>query len=386
MPYGAMRLRWCGLALRAFLARWGVLLLVTAFLAGAGSNGPVAAVAGLAGWLVLPLAVAATRGPWLLPAWLAQAVLGAALVAGARAMLWPTAWREAERALPLPRAQTLRSDALVVALTLLPLWALQAAGAAALLAARTPWLQGHRALAISALASAALGSLGLGVALLQRLRRGPLLAWPARAALRVAGQPGNRLAGRAPAAPAQAPALGSGRGAALQQPAAGPLRALVWLPLWRGPAQRTGQTLVLATAALCLPAAGLVWRPGAAGWWLAAWALAALLATTRLATLARLELAALHAACVALPIAPQRLLNARLALPLLALLPGLLLAVAALLPASGLRPAVLAAWVLACMAGCAVEAWSAPAEPAAKASRWLFTLALCVALGSEVLR
>lgn len=372
-----MRLRWCALALRAFVARWGVLLLVTCLVVGGGSNGPVAAVGGVAGWLVLPLALAATRGWWLLPAWLAQALLGAALVWGARAMLWPVAWREAERALPLRRAQSLRSDALVVACALLPLWALEAAGAGALLASGAPWLLGHRMLAMLALASAAAASLGLGVLLLQRMRRLP----QPRAA---------HCASTAAARPA--PWLATGTQAARHGRRPAVMAALVWLPLWRGPARRTGLALAMAAAALCAPAVGLAWRPGWAGWWLAAWALLALLATSRLATLARLEFSALHAACAHLPLQPQRLQHARQALPLAALLPGLAaLGLALTLAASAwpgpaalvLRPAVLAGYGLACVGSCAVEACSAPADAAAKSSRWLLSLALCIALASE---
>jgi hypothetical protein len=46
---------------------------------------------------------------------------------------------------------------------------------------------------------------------------------------------------------------------------------------------------------------------------------------------------------------------------------------------------VLAAWALACLGGCTVEVLAAPADAAAKAGRWLFTLILCVCLATEVL-
>ncbi len=381
-----MRLRWCALALREFIARWGVLIVVTAAVVGAGSNGPVQSVAAVAVWLVLPLCLAATRGAWLLPAWMAQALVGAGLVWGLRALLWPTQWREAERALPLERAQTLRSDALVVALALLPLAVLDAAGVLSLLASGAPWLQGYRVLALAALASAVVASGALGVLLLQRQRGVQFV--PAR-------RPPSRSSAVFVAL------LVALRGGGIHGPwAVGPAmhwsRALLWWPLWRGPARRSGSTLLLAAAVLCAPAIGLAWRPGWAPWWLAAWALLSLLATTRLAALLRLELVDLHAACVALPLSTQRLQRAREVLPLAALLPGLLAlcmvlawAVVAGQPVQApleLRAAVFVAWLLCCTVGCAIEARSLPDDAAAKSSRWLLTLSLCIALASEVTR
>jgi len=377
MDYGSMRLRWCALALRAFVARWAVLILVTAAVVGAGSNGPVQAVGAVAAWLVLPLCRAATHGAWLAPAWLAQVLVGAGLVWGVRALLWPAQWREAELALPLPRGQTLRSDALVVALALLPLAVSYAAGLLSLLASGAPWLRGHRALAVAALATAVVASGALGVSLLQRQRRlrfAPPARPPSRASMLLTAWRGGGV---------HAPWAGTG--------AAHWSRALLWLPLWRGPARRSGQALVLFSLVLCAPAAGLAWRPDWAPWWLSAWAVLSLLATTRVAALLRLEMADLHAACAPLPVPPTQLQRGRQLMPLAALMPGLLaLGVAAAWAAAccGLQPRlpVLAAYVLVCIAGCSIESFSPSGDAASKASRWLLTLALCIALASEATR
>ena len=50
LAYAGLRLRWCGVALRAFLARWGSYGLVAAILIGAGGSSPVASAAGVAAW------------------------------------------------------------------------------------------------------------------------------------------------------------------------------------------------------------------------------------------------------------------------------------------------------------------------------------------------
>ena len=374
LSYPAMRQRWCALALRQFLRRWGVYVGVAAVLAGAGSDSPVAAAAGLAGWLVLPLFAASSHGAWLFPALLLQALFGAALVWGARGLLWPVAWLEAERALPIDPQQRLRSDASVVAVALLPLVMLYAAGTAAVLSAHPAWLQPTLGRALLALVLAVLGSLVLGTALLQRMRRPQ----------RVGGR------GRGTAAALRAAPL------ATSAPHNGPLLrhspwpwALLIQPLWRGPARRTGQVLALVGAVLCLPGLALLRWPAATPWWLALLALAALVGVTRARSLARDELQPLFEACLPLPLQPAALQRACAALCLAPLLPaaaamcvGLGLAVST--GAVTLRPGVLVAYVLVCVGSGVWEVLASPAAAADKASRWLFSLVLCVCLASEV--
>jgi hypothetical protein len=96
-----MRLRGCVAALRAFVRRLGVYLLVLAIVAGAGASTPLQVIAALAGWTVMPLFNTATHGAWLLAGATLQAMFGGALVWGARALPWPLRWAEAERALPI---------------------------------------------------------------------------------------------------------------------------------------------------------------------------------------------------------------------------------------------------------------------------------------------
>lgn len=351
-----MRLAWCRLALRAFVRRWGVYFVVAGLVVGAGSGSPLAAMAGVAGWTVVPLARAAASGAWLLPALLAQALLGLGLLAGARALLWPPHWREAERALPLGPQALRVSDALVVSWALLPWVVLQAAGWLALLAARPAWLLPVLPLALAAWGLAqALAAAG-GVLMLQRLRQvavGRSLAPP---------RPGRavrtRLAGHW-------------------------FGALLWLPLWRGPARRSGRWLALGSAALLLPAAAPGPWPAATGWWLAALAVGALLLVSRLSSLTRAEYAPAFDGVAMLPLPAARLEQARRALCLLPLVPAAA-ATSLVLAALPVRPAVLAAYALASVGSCAVEVASRPAQAADKSSRWLFSLVLCLALASEV--
>jgi hypothetical protein len=326
----------------------------------------------VAAWLVLPLFYASTHGAWLLPATLLQALAGAAGVWGARSLLWPAGWGEAERALPIPRSATLRSDALLVLLTLLPLAVLVAVGAGTVLAHHPAWLRPTQGRAVAALLLACAGAVALGVALLQALRLPP----------------------RGPAASAEATGVHARAAAALQplQPLRA-LRPLKWplslllMPLWRGPARRTGWTLLFGSVVVALPALGLAWMHSGEAWWLAACTGLALLVATRVNHLARLETTELFDACHPLPLATAPLQRARAALGVLAVLPGIagLCAVTLGLRAPGLRVPVLSTWALACLAGCTVEVLSAPADAATKAGRWLFTLVLCVCLATEVL-
>lgn len=393
LGYGALRMRWCGLALRAFLARWGVYLLIAAALAGAGSGSPVTAVAALAAWVVLPLVWAASQGTaWLLAVWCLQVALGVGLVWGARALLWPPSWGDSERALPLLPRDTLRSDALVVAVVLLPLWLLCILGVGAMVVSAPIAPAPGRALAWAALASASAVSATMGVGLLQAARR-PHAAWSqwlhsltgAKATAKVAPRGGAALAvARYDAATSTWPTR-------RRRLHFAPLLPLLWLPLWRGPAQRCGQGLVVASLVLCALAAGLAWRPGWAPWWLAAFVVASLMATSRVATLARLGLSELHAASLSLPISALRLKRARCALALWPTALGLLAIAAALLGAMAdarlvLRPVVAGLWFATLTLGCAAEAFAPVGVAADKSSRWLFTLALGVALASEVTR
>lgn len=351
LGYHAMRLGWCRLALRQFLRRWGIYLVVAAAVVGAGANSPVHAVAGVAAWSVMPVFAAAARGPALLAAAAAfQALLGLACVWGLRSLLWPARWRDAEAALPIDPREQRRSDVVVVAFALLPFGLLQAAGTGAMLSG-----QRGAVAAVAALVLANAAALLLGVRLLQRLRT-PARSWVPRSTRPVRGA--GRVRGGWPL-------------------------ALLLRPLWRGPARRTGRLLALGGGLVLVPAFALLAWPSALPWCLAAAALLALLLVTRLQTLSREEFAPLFEATTMLPLPPRQLERGRAALCLLPLVPTAL-ALAPGLARSALRPAVLAAYAAALLGACAVEVLSQPREPSDKAARWLFSLVLCLALASEV--
>jgi hypothetical protein len=297
-----------------------------------------------------------------------------------RQVLWPTRWAQAERALPIPRGQAVRSDVAVVALALVPLIVVEALGAATLFAQDPALLHATRVRALLALALARGASLLGGVALLQALRRSaglPGVGWRSWWA-----QWGRRA--RTGATPATAVSEPPAR------PTARPVnwvRALLWWPLWRGPARRTAAAGCWAGAALCVPAVLLLALPASPGWAFGAFSLASLLALTRIVALARLELAPLFAASVALPLSAPSLEIARALLCLAPLLPGGVGLFGVLLAGPDraiLRPAVLGLYSLVWGAGCAAEALARPAEATVKASRWLLTLAALVTIGAEV--
>ena len=88
---------------------------------GAGSDSPVARVAGVAAWVVLPVFRAASQALRLAAVVLMQTSPGGSLVWAMRPLLWTRRWRAAEQTLPIPGRVLWRSDATVVALGLLPL-------------------------------------------------------------------------------------------------------------------------------------------------------------------------------------------------------------------------------------------------------------------------
>jgi hypothetical protein len=355
--------------LRRWLGRWAVFALVAALVAsaGAGLDTAAATLAAVAAWAALPLARGVAAGVELaLLAVLGAAAVGLALLAAMRELLWPLAWREAERALPLAARDTALSDLPWIVLATLPWAGLQALGLGVWLVQRPGWLVGHEA-AVVAAGAAALGLTLTGGVALQRLRR--------RGGLQVQGRRAAPSARPRQAATARRP---RGRFVLWQT-------LVVW-PMRRGIAPRLAwhSGLTLAASAMLLGAAA--WRPGWAPWWLALQSLVVLVAVSRARVLAALELRPVLQACMPLPVA-QRGWGARLdglcAAP--ALIGALAVAAFVALLVPGARAALLGAWWLWLAAAALLELRHPALDAQVQSARWLFLLAVAVAMASEVL-
>ena len=365
LGYHGMRLRWCRDALLRLLRRWAVYIVVGALVIGAGASGAWQAITAVAAWLVLPLFVSASHGAWLAAGIAMQGLAGGLVAVALSPLLWQRTWADAERALPIAPGLRLASDAAMVAMALAPLLLLCTVGAVTLLGHRPAWLLPYRDRAIAALLAAVALSIALGTAFLQWQRR--------------TGDRGARaeFSGVQRQRTSAADAL---RVSTLRWP-----RALVWWPLWRGPARRTGLGLWLGTATLCVPAVGLALITGFTGWWLAGFATLALVSSSVLDAVARKEFADLHEACRPLPIKPISLGRMRASIALAPLLPGLAtLPIALAVSHVAVRPLVLAGYVVACIGSCALEVAATARDAQSKASRWLLVLIVAVALASEV--
>ena len=363
-----MRLAWCRVVLMSFLRRWAVYLAVVAVLFAAGSVGAWSSVTALAAWLVLPLFYATAHPVYLLPVLLIQTSLHAGLIGALRSLLWFDAWAEAERALPLAAADLRRFDWIVVLLVMAPLFSLYALGATTLWINDPAWLHGVRWSALGMLLAMMMGAAAVGLTLLHSWRRPPRIAAAARRVALVAeAHQGRALVGLA------------GMSMALSVN-----KAMLLLPLVRGPARRAGLGMCGGGLVLCAPALGLWWAPQAAPWWLALFALLSLVVTTRVHTLARAELEPFWLNCSMLPVSLKRLRLWRALDVLSPLALGALLLIATL-PASGVRWPVFAAYGLVVFLGSAWVVCSGPGHATSAASRWLFFLALSVALATEVM-
>ena len=365
LGYHGMRLRWCLDALLRLLRRWAVYIVVGALVIGAGASGAWQAITAVAAWLVLPLFVSASHGAWLAAGIAMQGLAGGLVAVALSPLLWQRTWADAERALPIAPGLRLASDAAMVAMALAPLLLLCTVGAVTLLGHRPAWLLPYRDRAIAALLAAVALSIALGTAFLQWQRR--------------TGDRGARaeFSGVQRQRTSAADAL---HVSTLRWP-----RALVWWPLWRGPARRTGLGLWLGTATLCVPAVGLALITGFTGWWLAGFATLALVSSSVLDAVARKEFADLHEACRPLPIKPTSLGRMRASIALAPLLPGLAtLPIALAVSHVAVRPLVLAGYVVACIGSCALEVAATARDAQSKASRWLLVLIVAVALASEV--
>ena len=365
LGYHGMRLRWCLDALLRLLRRWAVYIVVGALVIGAGASGAWQAITAVAAWLVLPLFVSASHGAWLAAGIAMQGLAGGLVAVALSPLLWQRTWADAERALPIAPGLRLASDAAMVAMALAPLLLLCTVGAVTLLGHRPAWLLPYRDRAIAGLLAAVALSIALGTAFLQWQRR--------------TGDRGARaeFSGVQRQRTSAADAL---HVSTLRWP-----RALVWWPLWRGPARRTGLGVWLGTAALCVPAAGLALITGFTGWWLAGFATLALVSSSVLDAVARKEFADLHEACRPLPIKPISLGRMRASIALAPLLPGLAtLPIALAVSHVAVRPLVLAGYAVACIGSCALEVAATARDAQSKASRWLLVLIVAVALASEV--
>lgn len=349
-----MRLQWSRAELAALLRRWAAFLAVVAAVLGS-------FISTLIGWPALPLfwATQADTPPVLSSAaLLGHALPGLLLAWGLREALLPARWMPLERALPLRRVDLVWADLGVLALALLPWALLNLISLAAWRAARPAWMQGLWLQALLGFALSLLLSAGGALTLMQWRRR--------------SGRPARRAAAA---------------GKIIGRQTVSTWTALLWRPLWRGPARPVlhGLLAALLGLLLCLAAA---WRfPAHAAWALAFSTLLSSGFCARLQAQARQCYAPLQAASAMLPL-PARAWSLRLYA--LALLPALLAWLSwALVLALGpwsLGPRATPAFFVAAAAAPALALWRPDTlSPEARAGRWLLCWGVWVALASEVI-
>ncbi len=380
LGYTAMRAAWCRREIVALLRRWAAYAAVIVMLIGAGTVGAPDVVMGVCALPVLPLAAAIDSPAWLAPMLLMHAAIGGMLLAGARTLLWPLAWREAEAALPIAAAIRIGSDAIVCIAALMPWWLPGLIGAVRIAVDhRSPWA------VIAAVLTSGVGSVAIGVGMLAAMR---------------AAQPGARTKRGRSAAAADGSVYPISPLPAAARASAGWFRMLCAAPLVRGPAQRSGRLALAGT--LLLAAAGTSALAGAieplqrmdtasrfdiTGCMLAVYSAAALLVITRLNRLLRDEMAPLLDACRPLPVssaAIEAALRAITLAPLLLTLPMMLAAALLHTAAPLLRSGVAIAWAMACGAACVAEVWADRKDPPNKSARWIFSLIVTGVLAFEV--
>ena len=373
ISYSEVRFAWCKATLVSLLRRWGIYVAVGLLILGGGGSSAVAAMMAMAAWSVTPLfhaaQMSALHGAVMT---IGYALMGGMVVLGLSPWLWPRAWAESERALPIGDSERRRSDRTVVLLGLTPLFAIYSLGTVIWLFQFPAWFQAVWGQCICLLAVSMGLSAALGVTVLQWRRGLPpksTAAWSYRG--------GQQRAGAG---------LGNHENVSST-------RALVLLPLVRGPARRSGRFLAFTLVALVSCAVALLGLPHFATWWLAAFAAISQVMVTRLNVVVAADLEPLHEACAALPIRPVRLKVTRRAVVMLPLVAGqLLLVLAIYFGAVPVNHAVFSMYLLASLLGnvaLVVAASTPPApgvreDPAARVSWWLLILVLSIALGSEV--
>ena len=348
-----MRVAWSTAALLAVLRRWAGFLIVAMAVLGIGYF--VAAI----GWPALPVLWASTV-PWPegLVVLAAHASIASGLAWGLRESLLPSHWLQAERALPLRWTQRSLADLAVVAIAQSPLFLLYAASLLSWRRADPAWLHGQWNLGVSYLSGSMALSLAGATALLALRRRTP----------RQGSMPGHTFNVR-------------------RAERVSPVRALILMPAWRGPARPVAAALALTLAALagCLLMTAL-W-PAEPRWFLAAYALVAMSGSARVHALAVRCLGPLLDASRSLPIPPRFGPRAMLALALApALLAWPFLAVLLLAGPWRLAPLAGPAYLAAAVLAPAVQCLGASDQAEPRAARWMLCLVLWVALATEILR
>ena len=368
IDYHGMRLLRFRTVLLDFLRRWGIYVAMGVLLFGAGSNAPVTVAAALAATLLRPLLVASEHGWWIVPATVGYAVAGALPVVLTRPLWWPRAWAMDERALPLEAAVVDRSDRIFG-------WIVS-----------TPWQ-----------AVLLLGAIGLWAN--GAVPRGPWAGWIALGGYLVAIFTSQRLAllwMRLVRSAADVRSAASSTGRARTDVRAttkvtaivpiGPRRALVVMPLVRGGATRSRTALIVGVTATCACATARLSFAIPTGWWLAALALIALVATSVLRPCTTRDLQPGWRAHREWPLDVRACERARIAVVLVPALVGIVVAVAiglATPPLAHVRGLVAYGVVLA--AGCGFEAMTpGTMQPTNHAARWVLILAVAIAFGSEV--
>ena len=373
LSYGQVRLAWCRMALVSLMRRWGIYVLVGLLVLGGAGSSAVAAMTAFAAWSVLPLFQSATQpiGQAFLMTF-GYALVGGMLVWGLSPVLWPRAWAEAERALPIVERAQRVSDLIVVLLGLTPLFAVYLAGATIWLVEAPAWFQPVQSWALGMLFTSMALSIVFGVAIVARRRGLAASSTPA-------------WSGRKSHGPAR-------RTSSMQQTMSS-AAALVVIPLWRGPAQRSGRFFLLSFLALLICVASLMVWPMYAPWWLAAFAALAQVLISRLNVLVSAELGPLHDACAALPITGLWLQTARHVIVMAPLIISQIMLLMTLTYSPvAIKPAVWVIYLVALplgnmalvMASSARTEMQRSADAAALVSWWLLVLVVSLALASEV--
>ena len=349
ISYRLVRRQHCTGALSTFLRRWGVFLTIGILLAGPGAPA-------LAAGTVLPLFWSLSHPASMLAAVMVYALLIALLLGSASHLLWPVAWAQIERTLPIPPRQILLADLEMLLLALMPLGVLMTAGAALLLWQTPDWLRPVAAMAPISLGAVMLGSVGLAMTGLQHWRR------------KASGRKGS-----------QNPAPASALVARVRHWA----WVLLWAPLRRGVAPRTARAVLLGGAALLVVALLPTLSAVPVTQSLMLFSALAWTVVIRVDALARQELEPLHRECRMLALNGRALQGARAALALVPALCGLTLALLPLLWAP-VRPLILLLFIGVTLTAWGIQLGSANADATTQSTRWVLSVALSVALASEV--
>jgi hypothetical protein len=370
LSYTHIRFSFVRATLISFAQRWAIFIALGLMVLGGSPSGTLA----LAAWGVAPLFQAPQQFiGYALCVCLGYGLLGGVVVLALRPLLLPSAWREAEQALPIQPSEQFKSDLMVVLFALLPLFAFYLLGSIIWIVKFPTWLEEIWGQSILVLLTAMSVSVFLGYKTFNHSR--------------------NLGSANTVNLPFQFIQYLPGY-SAKHRPSMSVAMALIVLPLIRGTAQRSARLFIFTLVLLAGCSAALVMYPNIGSWALVLFAVVSQTLVNQLNQQVKIEYQHIQEGSAFLPMHKEGLTKSLVYLAILSHFVGLIsLCFTVLFFKIQVNHWVFIGFVLFSFLGntaliissSSQSSFTQREDPKANVSWWLMVLAISIALATEVL-